>query len=333
MRNRCALVYNETMSTKEQKLLPAYLAVGEDALKRRAVLEKLRKRIAELGDLEFNHDEFDAERASGSAIAVACNTLPFASELRLVEVAHAEKLGKQDVDIMCAYLSAPSESTVLVMSADKLAKNSRLYKAVASIGKTAIIDCAPMKRYELVRALRSMAVGHGATLTEAAAEKLVSLVGEDTIKLDSELRKLALAHTGTDPITESEVDSLVSRTTESKPWELVDAFSARDIGKTLKILPTLGSSSPYALIGMCTTRLRELSCAKSLDSRGEGHRLAEVLGVPTWRVKNHLAWSRLFSDVELKRAFSTARACEQAMKSGTDPDTAFKDWLVSTMAR
>lgn len=318
--------------TKSQKLLPAYLAVGEDALKRRTVLERLRKRVAEYGDLEFNHDEFDGDRASGSDIAVACNTLPFASEIRLVEVARAEKLGKQDADVVCAYLAAPNESTVLVLSAEKLAKNTRLYKAVAAIGKTAVIDCAPMKRYELVRALRSMAVGHGITMTESAAEMLVSYVGEDTVRLDSELRKLALAHTGSDPVTQREVEGLVARTSEAKPWELVDAFSARDAKACLRLLPLLTSASPYALIGMCTNRLRELACAKSLDARGEGGQLAATLGVPAWRVKNHLAWARGYSEGELKKAFATARDCERAMKSGTDAQDAFRDWLFSTMA-
>lgn len=325
--------YNEHMNTREKKpLLPAYLAVGEDALKRRTVLDRLRKRVSEIGDLEFNHDVFDGDRASGSDIAVACNTLPFASDLRLVEVTHAEKLGKADSEVLCAYLAAPSDSTVLVLSAEKLAKNTRLYKAVSAIGKTAVIDCAPMKRYELVRALRSMAVGHGITMTESAADTLVSLVGEDTVRLDTELKKLALSHMGQDPVSESEVTTLVTRTNEAKPWELIDAFSARDAHTCLKLLPQLGSSSPYALIGMCANRLRELSCAKALDARGEGQRLAEVLKVPAWRVKNHVAWSRKFSEAELAHAFSTMRDCERAMKSGTNPETAFRDWLFSTIA-
>ena len=226
------------MSEKQaQKLLPAYLVVGEDALKRRTVLERLRKRIAELGDFEFNHDEFDAENADGSQIAIACNTLPFASELRLVEVFNIEKLKKQDADVLVAYLAAPNQSTVLALSGEKLAKNSRLYKAVADVGKTAVIECAPLKRYELVKALRSMAVGHGFTLTEGAADALVMLVGEDTIRLDTELKKLALAHVGSDPVTEREVKTLVARTNEVKPWEFVDAFSARDLKRCLALLP------------------------------------------------------------------------------------------------
>ena len=321
------------MANENAKLLPVYLAVGEDVLKRRTVLERLRKRAAALGDLDFNHDRFDGATASGSDIAIACNTLPFASPLRLVEVANAEKLSKADTDVLVAYLKAPCDSTVLALSAEKLAKNSRLYKAVAAAGKTAVIDCAPMKRYELVRALRSMAVGHGFSMTERAAEKLVALVGEDTVRLDSELRKLALAHKGADPVSEREVDALVVQSSEAKPWEFVDAFSARDVARCLALLPLLKSSSPYALIAMCTVRLRELCCAKSLAGRGEARRLAEVLKVPPWRVKNHERWARGFEEGELRRAFSTARDCERAMKSGADPEAAFKMWVVQTAAR
>ncbi len=317
---------------KEQRLLPAYLIVGEDALKRRTVLERLRKRVSEVGDLEFNLDEFDAESADGSQIAIACYTLPFASELRLVVVTHIEKLSKQVADLLVAYLAAPNESTVLALSGEKLAKNTRLYKAVTAIGKSAVIDCAPLKRYELVRALRSMAVSHGFTLTESAADALVMLVGEDTIRLDTELKKLAMAHVGTDPVTDREVKSLVVRTNEVKPWEFVDAFSARDVRRCLAVLPMLESTSPYALIAMCTNRLRELVCAKSLGERGESSRVHEVLKVPAWRVKNHATWARKFSDDELKRAFVSARECERLMKSGADPDAAFIDWILSVIA-
>ena len=321
------------MANKVIKLLPVYLVVGADELKRRTVLERLRKRIAAEGDLDFNHDDFDGALAGGSDIAIACNTLPFASPLRLVEVSNVDKLGKQDSDIVAAYLAAPSESTVLALSCEKLAKNAKLYKAVTAISPAAVIDCAPMKRYELVRALRSMAVGHGFTLTERAAEKLVALVGEDTVRLDTELRKLALAHKGNDPVSDREVDSLVAQTSEAKPWEFVDAFSARDTRKCLSLLPLLPSTTCYALLAMCVARLRELACAKSLSSRGEQARLPEMLKVPSWRVKNHAAWARGYSDDDLRRAFTSARDCERAMKSGADPDAAFKTWFVTVTAR
>ena len=326
--------YNASMAEKKTTpLLPAYLIVGEDELKRRTVLERLRKRVAQAGDLDFNHDEFDGANARGDAIVQACNTLPFASDLRLVEVSQADKLAKQDSEAIVDYLAHPNAATVLALTCEKLAKNTRLYKSASGVGKGAVIDCAPMKRFELIRALRSMAVGHGFTMTESGATRLVELVGEDTVALDSELKKLTLAHDNDDPITERDIEALVTRTAEAKPWELVDAFAARDAKQCLVLLPLLTSSSPYALIGMCTMRLRELSCAKSLEARGESGNLASTLKVPSWRVKNHVRWAAGFTESELKRAFSTARDCERAMKSGVDPEDAFHDWLFSTISR
>ena len=325
--------YNTDMENKAQTLLRAYLAVGEDELKRRRVIGKLRARIEQMGDLTFNHDVFDATTASGSDIAISCNTLPFASPVRLVEVSHAEKLSRQDADIVAAYLAAPNDSTVLLVSSEKLAKNTKLYKAISALGPEAVIDCSPMKRYELVKALRSMAVGHGFTLTDRGASRLVELAGEDTVRLDSELRKLALAHRGNDPVSEREVEEYVARTREAKPWEFVDAFSRRDLKECMRLLPLLGSTSPHSLLAMCTSRLRELCCAQSLDQRGEARALAQTLKQPDWRVKNHVSWSRNFKPDELRRAFTTARDCERAMKSGSDPDATFEKWFIDVAAR
>ena len=87
---------------------------------------------------------------------------------------------------------------MLALEAEKLAKNTRLYKAVAAVGKSAVIECIPLKKKELPHTVRSMAVSHGTTFTEGAANALVELVGENTVHLDSEIAKIALAHRGND---------------------------------------------------------------------------------------------------------------------------------------
>lgn len=317
-----------TTQSKQDDLLPAYLITGEDALKRETVLKRLRSRLEALGDLSFNADEFNGEVALGSDIVSACNTVPFASPVRLVEVRAADKLHKADVDVLVDYLDTPNTTTVLALVAEKLAKNTRLYKAVAKQGKTAVIDCAPPKRQELPRLVRSMAVSHGVTFTSGAAVKLVELVGEDTVRLDSEIQKVALAHRGTDAVNEHEVVDLVKRTAEIKPWEFVDAFSARDVRKCLLYLTRMESTSPHALLAMCTTRLRELICARALIARGNPRALASVLKQPDWRVKNHTRWAQAFSEEELRQAMVLARDTERAMKSGSNADDAFLSWVL-----
>lgn len=314
-------------------LLPVYLVVGEDALKRDTVIGRLRTRLSTMGDLSFNSDEFNGEVAMGGDIVSACNMFPFASEVRLVVVRNTEKLKKTDSESLIAYLSSPSETTVLLLIAEKLAKNTRLYKAVSQHGKTAVIDCSLMKRHELPAAVRSMAVGHGVTFTENAVAKLIDLVGEDTVRLNSEVKKIALSHRGSDAVNEAEVTAMVSRSAEVKPWEFVDAFSSRNIEKCLLCLSRMESTSPYALLGMCVTRLRELVCAKSLIARGNPRAIASTLKMPDWRCKNHLIWAKGFADAELRQAIVSARDAERAMKSGSNPQAAFLDWVLDAIRR
>lgn len=321
-------------SPKQQSaLLPAYLIAGEDELKRETVLKRLHARLATMGDLSFNSDTFSARTCTGEQIVAASNTLPFASDVRLVEVHEVEKLRKADLDLIIDYLKAPCPTTVLALVAQKVAKNARILKAVTAFGKTAYIDCAPFARKDLAKAVRSMAVGQGVTFTEGAASALIDLVGTNTVALDSEIRKLALSHRGSDPVNENEVFSLVSRTAEVKPWELVDAFASRNSKRCLYLLHRMEKVTPYALLAMCVTRLRELLTAKALARRGEAQALASVLKLPGWRVKNYHMWARGFSEQELIEALRTARDTEQAMKSGTDAHDAFVDWMLSVCSK
>lgn len=319
--------------TSKDALLPAYAAVGDDALKRETVAKRLRARLQKLGDVSFNYDEFSGETAEGARIVDACNTVPFASPVRMVCVKHVDKLKKADTEALVSYLQSPSESTVLLLEAEKLAKSTRLYKAVAACGANAIIDCSAPKRNALPRLVRSMAVSHGITITEGAARLLVELAGEDTVRLDSELGKIALAHVGSDAVNEHEVSSLVARTTEVKSWEFLDAMSARNAKRCLLYLSRMKSVSAGSLIVMSAGRVRELICVKSLVRRGEAHAIPAALGKDAWKVKHHVEWAGRFTAEELREALIRARDAERASKSGTKPEDAFLDWLLAFLKR
>lgn len=320
-----------TTLSKNDPLLPVYLINGEDVLKREIVLKKLKTRLAASGDLAFNYDSFSGESASAETIIASCITLPFASDVRLVQVNNADKLKKADTDKLIAYLKAPTDTTVLALVAEKLSEKSALFVAVKAFGAKATISCLPQKRYELVKTLRSIARGHGVAITEGAAQALIDLVGENTVYLDSELKKIALAHFGPDSVTEEEVRFLVSRTNEVKSWEFLDAFAARDVKKCVTYLGQMESTSPLSLLGRCVGRVRELICARALNDRGSGAALGATLKMPDWKVKNHLRWAQGFTSEELRWALINARDCERAMKSGTDQRTALLDWVLGTI--
>lgn len=313
--------------------LPAYLANGDDALKRARVAVRLAKRIAQLGDLSFNSEEFDGETARGADIVAACNTLPFMSDVRLVTVKNADKLRKADSEELVAYLASPAETCVLALYAQGLAKNTRLFKAVAKLGKAAVIDCASVSKRDLPSLVAKMAKGHGIAMRSDAAGLLVELVGEDTVRLDAELKKLALSHMGGAAVTPEEVAAMVERTTEAKPWEFVDALSDRDAARCVRLRSRMASTSPHALLAMCITRIRELSMVRALAARGQAGQLGQYLKGPDWKYRRHPGYARNFTAAELRHALRTARDTERAMKSGTDPEQAFERWYLSICAR
>lgn len=321
---------------KEATLLPVYLIVGDDALKRERVEDRLTKRLSQVGDLSFNSQVFDGADAQGSEIVMACNTLPFASALRLVVVRNAEKLKAADACAVSDYLAAPCNTTVLALYATKLAKSSRLYKAAAAFGKGALIDCSSVKKRDLPDLVRGMAKSHQLQMTQGAIEELIERVGDDTVRIDAELRKLSLVHSGSDPVNEGEIALAVGRTNEIKPWEFTDAFAARKLDRCIYCLERMPSASPYALMGSCVKRVRELIITKAMIERHREGELAEALGLPAsqaWKVKNYPRWAGAFSSEELRAALRSARDAEKKMKSGYDPQSTFLDWMIGVTSR
>ncbi|MFR5091814.1 MAG: hypothetical protein ACLTDR_07185 [Adlercreutzia equolifaciens] len=73
-------------------------------------------------------------------------------------------------------------------------------------------------------------------------------MGENTVHLDNELKKIALAHGTGEGVGEREVRALVARTSEVKPWDFTAAFAERNLGKCLALRSKMESTSPHVLI-------------------------------------------------------------------------------------
>ena len=315
------------------KLLPAYLLVGPDEVKRDAAIDRLVSRLEASGMATFNLDDRDMTKPQepDEIIASLC-TFPMGSDFRLVILRSCDHLVKAMSDALVSYLAAPSPDTVCLIVADALARNTRLYKAVAKIDAKAVIDCSAKKRWELPAYVQGMASRHGVSISSAAAEELVARAGESTRMLDTQLKKLA-AMTGSSSIELADVERYVVRTAEIKPWDFLDAVSARDVARALELYRLLPPKSEVRLLSLLLTRVRELIVAKALDERGQARELASTLGVKDWQVKNHVRWSRLFSMDELVDALRSAVETECALKGSRDSEIAFTMWFVSIAQR
>ncbi len=317
----------ERGAVADQHLLPGYLIIGPDEVKRNAAITRMKTRLEESGMADFNLDDRDmAKDDDVDGLLSSLNTFPMGSDFRLVILRGCDHLAKPLSDALVSYLANPSPTTVCIIVASALAKNTRLYKAVAKIDAKAVIDCSAKKRWELPAQVQDMAKKHGKQIAQNAAEELISRVGENTRMLDNELKRLS-EMVEAPQIDRSDVEALIARTAEVQPWDFLNAVSERNLIKSLELLRLMPSKNNVWVYTLLVARIRELVVAKSLDARGQGRELAQVLGVQSWRVKNHLAWARKYSMQELLGALKQARDVELALKGSRDSDLAMESWV------
>lgn len=315
----------------EQQLLPGYLVVGADELKRARSIERMRARLEKTGMADFNIDVRDmAKDPQIDDVIASLNTFPMGADFRLVILENCDKLAKTVSEPLVEYFANPSSTTVCLVIATSLAKNTRLYKAIAKLGSKAVIDCGLKKAWEMPPQVVKMAQTHGKRMSINAAEALVARAGENTRMLDNELKKLAAMIEGPE-ISLADVERHVARTAQVKPWEFLNAVSARDTNKALELLKLQPERSEVRLWSLLVTRIRELIIAKALDARGQGSQLASTLGVQGWQVKNHLAWARRWRMEELLDALSSSAETELALKGSRDSELAFLMWVTGIM--
>ena len=204
------------MGSSTNKLLPVYLAVGDDKLKIEAVIKRMNERLKEFGDMSMDRDEFDGTQAMGTEIVSSCEMFPMMSSVRYVLVKNADKLGKENTEALVNYLEQPNETTILMLIAKQIKKNARIYKAISKISTSAVIDCQIPKSKNLIDTISSYARQNGASIDTNASYKLIELIGNDTVALMNEIKKIVLA-TGKYRITEPDVVANVAQTAEAKP--------------------------------------------------------------------------------------------------------------------
>ncbi|MCL2339342.1 MAG: DNA polymerase III subunit delta [Actinomycetia bacterium] len=316
------------------ELLAVYLFNGDDELKRDTLLARLRQRvIGPADDLLLNQQVLTPEDlADADQLLDVLTTPPLVGEQRLVIIQQAEKLNKELSETLISYLAQPSSTTVLALLATKLDAKTRLFKALQSYDRRAIINTASVKRSELPELVRQLAQRFQISLDYEAAQSLIERIGSSTQALDNEVRRLAwwAAAAGKRELTAADIVEQVPALVEPKPWELADALSRRQLALVLQMYAAMRSSQPTAIFTNCLARLRELLTILVLRQRGltSGAQIAQVLAKSEWQIKSSLLSANNFSLSELIDLIRGASAVEKALKSGDDAEQVLELWFL-----
>jgi DNA polymerase-3 subunit delta len=318
------------MSRPTDDLKSVYLVISEQEMLLEHTVAKLRSRIAEVADLDFNSDTFDGDNADADAIIAAANTLPFASEKRVVFVRGVDRMNREGLERLVAYCEDPSPTTVMALTAAKVLKTSRLYKAVDRLG--GIIERKAPRANELPGVITSLFADRGRKAAPDASVLLANAVGKDLRRITAEVDKVVTYLGERVDVTRADIEAVVSVTAKASVFEFVDALGDRDCGRALQLAADIlaEDASPLAAHAMAVRGVRDLMVARSLIDRGQGGlaEIARAVGRADWQVKGLPKRARNFTPEELVDALRAAADSEQEMKTSREARLAFERWIV-----
>lgn len=298
-------------------LKPAYLIAGGDRPKVDRAVARLRGR--------FDPDAVevhDGAEASGDDAVAACNALGlFGAGARLVVFENVEGWKAPDAKAIADYLKSPAPGTTLALVGRELKKDSPVAKAVAAAGEVLIWDVQTRAIHKWIADQFAL---HAAKAETDACRRLSELVGDDLYELAGEVEKLA-TWAGGEEVTDADVDLLVAPRAESPPWNLTDAWGARDVGGVLRaaerMLDRTGdpvSRTIPRLVGSLTNHVRRARQAQRLEAAGlPSADAAAKLGMKPFPAQKLYAQVRNFSAGELDAALIRLAALDHALKGGS----------------
>jgi len=312
-------------------LKSVYLIHGSEELRLEQALDRLKSRLSQDADLDFNLQTFRGESAHADEIVGACNTMPFMSDRRLVIVRDADKLQKPDLDKLAQYARNPAETTTLVLVAEKVDRRTGLFSAVEKLGGVAEYK-APRKS-EYPSAVMDMFSSRGRSVGRDAAESLVKAVGHDLSRLSVEVDKVVAFAGDQRTLSRNDVEEVMSSTASTSVFEFLDALGSRDARITLRSANELlaQGETVHGIHAMAVRRVRDLVATQALVARGQASSsaLAAALRRQEWQVRDFLRQAGRFAPGELVDALRGAAAAEAAMKTSRDSRLVLERWMLA----
>ena len=302
-----------------------------------AIKEKYRREIDHTG---LNCTVLTGQTLSAASLQAAVFTPPFLATKRLVIVTNLI-VSKPDEPLEQAVLkiiqSDSNEQTILVFwegDVSNISGKQKLSPLFTALKKVKFAqEFQPLRAAELKPFITKLVSQAGTTIQPAALDALVDLVGPDSWRLSTEVKKLA-AHANGGPITAADVNTLIASKLDDDIFKLTDALGRRDKKTALHLIndQLRGGMSPTELLSRISWQYRNLLLVKTfMDQNGTGYsaeRLSFPLNLHPFVIKKTAGQANHYTIDSLKRLYQQIEVLEYKIKtSQSDPQTLF-DLLV-----
>jgi DNA polymerase-3 subunit delta len=304
------------------EIKPAYLIAGTDEAKiarTRARLRERAEREGGAGALELFEAGEGRRSPDVEALVGALAAISLIASRRYLLVDGVESWGKADAKRATEALAQiPEETTVALVSHGKAPAG--LDKAVKAAGGEVLSFDAPRQR-ELPKQLVADARELGFELEPSAARLLVERLGPRSMRLRTELERLALWAGEGGSVSADDLNAMVADTSEEAIWSLADAVVAGDGPETMRVAEKLvaqGEALPRIVYALAPRLRQALRAAAELEAGKPAGEVAKGLSMHPYAAKMLVSKVKGRTPDELSASIRALADLELWSRGGSD---------------
>jgi DNA polymerase-3 subunit delta len=288
---------------KKKIYKPVYWLEGDEPFFINQVMEYAEANLLPESEKAFNQTVFYGKDADWAAVINACRRYPMFAERQVVLLKEAQQM--RDITKLEPYIRQPLESTLLIVSykdkkVDGRSKLARLLKEKGEFLSTKKIYDSNLPEW-VSELLHSRGLG----ISPKALRLLIDHIGNDLIRIRSEIDKLAINLGERKSINEDDIETFVGISKEYNVYELQNALGKKDLARAFRIVQYF-AGNPKAgpvqlLIPSLYSFFSKVYMLFGLPSKDEKV-VASALGVSPFFVKDYFAAANRFGLAGIENA-------------------------------
>jgi DNA polymerase III delta subunit len=303
---------------KRKAYKPVYFFVGEDKFRIETVVEHIRKDILGPGGDAFNYHQFHGDGAELANVIAQALNYPMLGDKQIIWLRDADTclLDRSSEPVLLRYLAQPVETTVLIVSAEKLDGRRKWVRTVREAGY--LYDFSPPRGRGLSVWVKKAAQKAGLQLSDDLVEMLIEMVGENLHALNEEINKLALiCDDKQKPLDQNQLERSIMDQGITGQYDLIENLQPRDPGPALKTWrqEAVWGARAEEKTPLLMWRIRKLALIAALYREDlSSSEVASLAGMPPWLCQRLKDTASQLGPEGLMQALRAVHQCDARMK-------------------
>ena len=250
------------------KIGQLYFFYGQEQFLLENKIKAIKKRIVEPDFEEFNFVKLEGKKITAHEIENQVLSVPVMAEHKMVVVSKSGIFGNaksKDFTELCDLLSDLPEYITLIFTEEEFdKKKEKNLDTIKKNGTVVKFDLLSPKQLELW--LEKMFEERGKSILAKDIAYMIEICGQSMAVLFNEFEKLVGFAADKEKITSQDIQAVVSKTLETRVFDLIDSIAEGRQKKVFEELSLLRASgeNPATILSLVASRMGELLMAKQL---------------------------------------------------------------------